>query len=259
MPRLSLPDVEIEYRVDGPSDAPLLVLSNSLGTTMAMWQPQVTALAASLRVLRYDARGHGRSSTPPGPYTIARMGGDVQALLQSLGVARAHFCGLSMGGMVGLWLAVHAPASIDRLVVSNTAARIGPADGWNARIERVRAGGMAAIADAVLARWFTPAFVASGSPVVELARGMLLGTPAAGYCAACAAVRDMDQRDDIARIVAPTLVIAGTQDVVTTPADHRYLAERIGAARYVELDAPHISNLEQPAAYTRTLVDFLTA
>ena len=258
MPRLKLPDVEIEYTVDGPADAPLLVLSNSLGTTMAMWEPQMAALTASLRVLRYDARGHGQSSAPPGPYTIAQMGADVQALLQGLGVARAHFCGLSMGGMVGLWLAVHAPAAVDRLVVSNTAALIGPASGWNARIERVRAGGMAAIVDAVLARWFTASFVASGSPFIALARGMLLGTSADGYCAACAAVRDMDQRDDIARIVAPTLVIAGTHDVVTTPADHRYLADRIAGARYVELAAPHISNLEQPAAYTRTLVDFLT-
>ena len=258
MGRLKAGDVELEYRLDGAEDAPLVVLSNSLGTSMAMWEPQMQALTARFRVLRYDARGHGSSSVPPGPYTIAQMGEDVLALLRALHVRRAHFCGLSMGGMVGLWLGVHAPALIDRLVLSNTAARIGPPEAWNTRIARVREGGMQAIVDAVLARWLTPDFIASGAPAVQLARTMLLASPAEGYCASCAAVRDMDQRDDIGRILAPTLVIAGTHDLVTTPADHRYLADRIDGARYVELDAPHISNLEQPAAYTRTLVDFLT-
>ena len=258
MPRLSVGNAELEYRLDGPAEAPVLMLSNSLGTALAMWEPQVPALTARFRVLRYDARGHGRSSAPPGPYTIEQMGEDALALLRHVGARRAHFCGLSMGGMVGMWLGVHAPALIDRLVLSNTAARIGPPDNWNARIARVREGGMAAIVEAVLARWFTPAFIDSGAPAVQAARAMLLASSAKGYCAACAAVRDMDQRDDIGRIIAPTLVLAGTRDVVCTPDDHRFLAERIDGARYAELDAPHISNLEQPGAYTRAVLDFLT-
>jgi 3-oxoadipate enol-lactonase len=258
MPRLQAGDAELEYRLDGAADAPVLVLSNSLGTSMEMWEPQMPALSARFRVVRYDSRGHGRSSAPPGPYTIGQMGEDVLALLRHLKVRRTHFCGLSMGGMVGMWVGVHAPALVHRLVLCNTAARIGPADAWNTRIARVQEGGMAAIVDAVLARWFTPAFVAAGSPSLDAARAMLLGASPDGYCASCAAVRDMDQRDDVGRIIAPTQVIAGTQDLVTTTVDGRYLADRIDGARYVELAAPHLSNLEQPEAYTRALVDFLT-
>jgi len=258
MPRLPVGSAELEFRLDGPPSAPLLMLGNSLGTTLAMWEPQMPALTGHFRVLRYDARGHGRSSAPPGDYTIAQMGEDALALLRRAGARRMHFCGLSMGGMVGMWLGINAPALVDRLVLCNTAARIGPPDNWNARIARVREGGMAAIVEAVLARWFTPAFIDGGAPAVQAARAMLLATSPEGYCGACAAVRDMDQRDDVGRIGAPTLVVAGTRDVVCTPADHRFLADRIDGARYVELDAPHISNLEQPAAYTRALVDFLT-
>jgi len=258
MPRLAAADVELEYRVDGRPDAPLLVLSNSLGTTMDMWEPQMPALLASFRVLRYDARGHGRSSVPPGPYTIAQMGEDVLALLRQVEARRGHFCGLSMGGMVGMWLGVHAPALVDRLALCNTAARIGPPEAWNQRIARIHEGGMAAITEAVLARWFTPEFIASGAPAVAMARRMLLEASPEGYTAACAAVRDMDQRDDVGRIGAATLVVAGARDLVCTPADHRDLAERIDGARYVELDAHHISNLERPVEFTRALVDFLT-
>jgi 3-oxoadipate enol-lactonase len=258
MPTVQLGDVRVNYRLDGREDAPLLVLSNSLGTTLEMWEPQMSALTQRFRVLRYDTRGHGQSSAPPGPYTIAQMGMDVLALLAHVRVAQAHFCGLSMGGMIGMWLGVNAPAHLDRLVLCNTAARIGPPENWNMRIARVREAGMAAITDLVLARWFTPAFIASGSPWVARARQMLLDTPADGYVASCAAVRDMDQRDDVGRISATTLVVAGTHDGVTTPADCRYLVDRIDVSRYVELDAAHISNLERPTEFTEALLDFLT-
>ena len=258
MPTVQLGDLRVNYRLDGREDAPVLVLSNSLGTTLEMWEPQMPALTGHFRVLRYDTRGHGQSSAPPGPYTIAQMGLDVLALLAHARVAQAHFCGLSMGGMIGMWLGVNAPAHVDRLVLCNTAARIGPPENWNTRIARVREGGMAAITDLVLARWFTPAFIASGSPWVERARQMLIDTPPDGYAASCAAVRDMDQRDDVGRISATTLVVAGTHDGVTTPADCRYLVDRIDVSRYVELDAAHISNLERPTEYTEALLDFLT-
>lgn len=258
MPTAQLGEVRVNYRFDGRDGAPVLVLSNSLGTSLAMWEPQIPALADHFRVLRYDTRGHGASSAPPGPYTIAQMGMDVLALLAHVGVARAHFCGLSMGGMIGLWLGINAPAHLDRLVLCNTAARIGPPENWNTRIARVREGGMGAIADVVLARWFSASFLASSPALTGEARQMLLDTSPEGYVASCAAVRDMDQRDDVGRISAATLVIAGTHDGVTTPADCRYLADRIDVARYVELDAAHISNLERPAQFTQALIDFLT-
>ena len=250
--------IRIHYRFSGQRGRPALVLSNSLGTSMAMWEPQLEALNPRFCVLRYDARGHGASGVPPGPYSIAQMGADVLALMSHLGLGKAHFCGLSMGGMVGLWLGVHAPAHFDRIVVSNTAARIGPVDAWNARIAKVREAGMAGITDAVLARWFTPGFIARNPPAVQQARQMLQSAPAEGYVASCAAVRDADLRDDVGRISARTLVIGATQDPVTTTADARYLADRIDGARYLELDAPHIANMERPEEYTAALVDFLT-
>lgn len=253
-----LGDCVVNYRFDGRDDAPVLVLSNSLGTTLEMWEPQIPALSEHFRVLRYDTRGHGQTSVPPGPYTIAQMGMDVLALLSHVGVAKAHFCGLSMGGMIGMWLGINAPGHVERLVLCNTAARIGPPENWNTRIARVREGGMAAIADIVVARWFTPAFLAANPAVAGEARQMLIANSPEGYVASCAAVRDMDQRDDVGRISANTLVIAGTHDAVTTPADCRYLVDRIDVSRYVELDAAHISNLEQPVEYTRVLLDFLT-
>ena len=251
-------DVRIAYALDGPADAPTLVLSNSLGTTMDMWAPQVPVLARSFRVLRYDMRGHGASDAPPGPYTIAILGRDVVALLRHVGCARAHFCGLSMSGLVGLWLALNEPAFLDHLVLANTAARIGPPEIWTTRIARIEAEGMPAVADAVVQRWFMPAFIAAQSPAFISARQMLRDSPAAGYAAACAAVRDADFRDDLGRIATPTLVIAGTHDLAATPADGRYMAERIADACYVELDASHLSNLERPAEFTQALVDFLS-
>jgi len=258
MPDFLHDDVRIAYALDGPDNAPTLVLSNSLGTTMDMWAPQVPVLTQSFRVLRYDMRGHGASDVPPGPYAIATLGRDVVALLRHVECARAHFCGLSMSGLVGLWLAQNEPAFLEHLVLANTAARIGPAEIWTARIARVEAEGMSTVADAVVQRWFTPGFIAAESPAFIAARQMLRDSPAAGYMAACAAVRDADLRADLGRIAKPTLVIAGTHDPATTPADGRYMAERIPDARYVEIDASHLSNLERPAEFTRALVDFLT-
>jgi 3-oxoadipate enol-lactonase len=257
MPEANLGDVRINFRFDGPADAPVVVLSSSLGCALAMWEPQVAALAGRFRVLRYDSRGHGASSTPAGPYTIDQMGADVLALLDYLGIEHVRFCGLSMGGMVGMWLGRFAPARLARLVLCNTAARIGPPDAWNARIEKVNEGGMRAIADVVAARWFSPAFFATQPPAVKLAREMLQACDPQGYVAACAAVRDMDQRDGIGDIAVPTLVVAGTHDVSTPPPDGRFLAERIGGARYVELDTGHLSNLERPQVFNAAVAGFL--
>ena len=259
MPFADIAGVRIHYRIDGDAGAPPLLLSNSLGAALEMWEPQMAELSARFRVVRYDTRGHGESGVPPGPYTIATLGGDALGLLDALSIPRAHFCGLSMGGMTGIWLAIHAPERLDRLVLANTAARIGTAELWNARIEAIRRGGMAAVAPGVLARWFTPGMLEQPTPLVARLRAGFERTSADGYVACCAAVRDMDQRGALSRIGTPTLVIAGSLDLSTPPADGRYLAERIPGARYVELPAPHLSNVEAGPAFTQSLLQFLTA
>lgn len=247
----------LRYRMDGAADAPVVVLSNSLGTNLSIWEPQVAELTRTFRVLRYDTRGHGESSVTPGPYSIESLGRDVVALLDHLAIDRAHLCGLSLGGMTGMWLAIHAPTRITSLVLCNTAARIAPPDLWDTRIAQVRAGGMPAIVEAVLVRWFTPAFLAQSPVIAESIRPMLLACPADGYAACCAAIRDMDQREAIAAISAPTLVIAGTHDPATSPADARFIADRIKGARYVELPAAHLSNIEAAPEFTAALLHFL--
>lgn len=244
-------------RVDGQKDAPVLVLSNSLGTNLALWDAQMPELSGRFRVLRYDSRGHGASAVTPGPYTIAQLGRDVLVLMDRLKIPRAHFCGLSIGGMVGMWLAVHAPRRIDRLVLCNTSPRVGPAQLWNTRIENVRKGGIAAIADAVLERWFTAAFRERAPDTVATMRATLIATPVDGYIAACAAVRDIDQWQSIGAIKRPTLVIAGTHDAATPAADGRKMAQTIAQAQYAELDAAHISNVEAASTFTAAVTDFL--
>jgi 3-oxoadipate enol-lactonase len=259
MPVADVNGARIHYRVDGPEQAPVLMLCNSLGTDLGMWEPQAPAFAAQYRVLRYDRRGHGGSSATPGPYTIELLGRDALGLLEALGIERAHFCGLSLGGMVGMWLGTHAGARIEKLVLCNTAAQIGSPEPWNARIDAVRKGGMAAIEQGVLARWFTPAFLGEPTPMLGRMRETLLGLAPEGYAACCAAVRDMDQREAIARIAAPTLVVAGTHDAATPPAAGQFIAGRIPGARYVELPAAHISNVEVADRFNAAVLDFLAS
>jgi len=257
MPFLDASDARLHYRIDGPPGAPALVLSHSLGADLGMWDPQVPSLARRHRVVRYDARGHGASPVASAPFGLERLGRDVVDLLDGLGIARASFCGLSMGGQVGQWLGLYAPHRVDRLVLCNTGARIGSAAHWDARIEAVGRDGTAGIADAVIARWFTPAFVAAAPREVERVRRTLVGTAAAGYTGCCAAIRDADLREDVSRIRAPTLVIAGSEDQATPPADGRFLAERIPGARYLELKAAHLSNVEAAEPFTAAVRDFL--
>jgi 3-oxoadipate enol-lactonase len=247
----------IHYEIEGPEDGPVLLLSNSLGTDLGMWSPQIPSLAARYRVLRYDSRGHGRSEAPEGPYTIDMLGQDAVAVLDAADVERALFCGLSKGGMVGQWLGVNAPDRVGRLVLANTAAFIGAPEVWNQRIETVRAQGMAAIVPGVIDRWFTKPFQERAPDSVARIRDMLLATDPEGYAACCAAVRDMDQRQTIGAIRVPTLVIAGRHDLATSPEQGRLIADTIPGARFLELDAAHLSNIEAEAAFTRALLEFL--
>ena len=258
MPNARLADVTLNFEIDGDASAAPLLLSNSLGTSLEMWEPQMAALSARFRVIRYDSRGHGQSSVTPGPYTIEQLADDAIGLLDALKVPRAHFCGLSMGGMVGMRLGIHAPGRIDRLVLANTAAKIGTNELWNARIEAVRKGGMASIASAVIARWFSSRLLDAPTPIITRMRATLERVSPDGYAASCAAVRDMDQRHLLGRIRAPTLVIAGTEDLATPAADGRFVADHIANARYVELPAAHLSNVQAAPAFTQALMQFLT-
>lgn len=257
MPFAELADVRLHYQLDGDESLPVLVLSNSLGTSFAMWDPQIPALTEHFRVLRYDTRGHGQSSVTEGPYTIPQLGGDVIALLDHLGLQRVHFCGLSMGGITGMWLALHHADRLERLVLCNTAAYIGPPENWTNRAAAVERDGVGSIAAAVVDKWLTPDFAAQQPALVQQLRAMLSATDARGYAANCRAVRDSDLREAIRGIVTPTLVIAGSGDMPTPPADGRYLAETIAGARYAELYAAHLSNLQQPDAFSQAVVEFL--
>jgi 3-oxoadipate enol-lactonase len=259
MPFLQLDGARIRYEVSGPEQALTLVLSNSLGTDLAMWDPQVAALNRHFRIVRYDTRGHGQSSVTPGPYTIDQLADDVNALFDHLKLDRVYFCGLSMGGMTAMSLALRAPQRLHKIVLCSTAPKIGTPETWNTRIETVRTGGMAAVVDGVLQRWYTSEFRASAPQAIESTRQTLLKTSVEGYVACCAAVRDADMRDAIVGIQVPTLIITGAHDPVTTPADGHFMEQRIAAARYYELPAAHLSNIEAPAAFTNELSSFLKA
>jgi 3-oxoadipate enol-lactonase/4-carboxymuconolactone decarboxylase len=248
---------ELHYLLEGPEDAPVVVMANSLGATLRMWDEQASALNDRFRSLRYDHRGHGGSPIPPGPYTIEDLGRDVLALLEQLGIERVSFCGLSLGGMVGMWLASEAPGRIDRLVLCCTAARFAP-DVYDSRAQTVREHGVAEIADDVLERWFTPAFRLSQHEVVEWARCMLLGTPAEGYAGCCEAVRDADLSGRLGDIRAPTLVIAGADDPAAPPEQAELICDSIPHARLVVIEqAAHLANVEQPKDLTQALLDHL--
>lgn len=247
------------YELEGPPSAPVLMFSNSLGTDLRMWEPQVTEFKKNLRVLCYDARGQRQSTVSTGLYSIEQLAQDVVDLLDVLRIQTVSFCGLSMGGMVGMMLAQKFPERLKKVVLSNTAPKIGTADSWNTRIETVNASGMRAVADGILERWFTPAFRAAGSAEFETTRQMLLETPPAGYVACAAAVRDMDQREGVAAIRVPTLVISGASDPVTPPADGRFVAAKIPGAQYAELPAAHLSNIEAKRLFNEAVGQFLQA
>jgi 3-oxoadipate enol-lactonase len=257
MPTIDADGCPIHVEVEGPDKAPALVFSNSLGTNLHMWDEQAKHLSKKFRVVRYDQRGHGKSGTPKAPYTLERLGKDVLAILDGLKIERAHFCGLSMGGFTGMWLGRIAPKRVNKLILSNTAAKIGDPIIWNGRIQTVLEKGMSAVVDGVLDRWFTKTFREKAVPTVDRIRAMLLTTPPHGYAGCCAAIRDMDQRWDIGAIGLPTLIIAGAHDPATTVKDAELIAGRIKGSKFVKLDAAHLSNIEQSKQYMDTIEKFL--
>jgi 3-oxoadipate enol-lactonase len=251
--------VALHHVLEGPDDAPVLVMANSLGTTLHMWDEQAPALSAHFRLLRYDHRGHGGSPVPPGPYKIDDLGRDVLALLDRLELERVFFCGLSIGGMAGMWLASEAPERVGRLVLCCTSARVAP-DVYDSRARTVREHGVGAVADAVLERWFTPAFREDHPDVVEWAGRMLRGTPAEGYAGCCEAIRDMDLRGRLGEILVPTLVIAGADDPATPPEHAGLIRASIPGARLEVIpQAAHLANVERPEALATAILDHLAS
>lgn len=257
MPILEHAQAPIAYTLEGPPDAPVAVLSNSLGTTMSMWDAQAAALAPDFRVLRYDTRGHGASGGCGDACTLDVLGGDVLRLLDALDIEQAHFCGISMGGLTGLWLGVHAGQRLRSLVVANSAACIGSAAAWQERAAQVEAHGMDGVADGAAGRWFTPAFIERAPGVVAALVDDLRHCPPAGYAACCRALAGADLRERIGAIAVPTLLIGGRHDPVTTVADLDFMGTRIPGAQQVILDASHLSNIEAKDAFSDALRAFL--
>lgn len=250
----------IAYQLTGGADRPVLVLSNSIATSLHMWDGQVQRLSEAYRVLRYDFRGHGKSDTPAGAYSVDRLGRDVIELLDSLEIKQAHFCGLSMGGWVGQWLAVHAPDRIGRLILSNTAAYLGPPSNFDAQIRAVLAvKDMADTADQFMRNWFPASMLAGPNEIVDTFRAMVLATPPRGLAGCFAALRDCDLRRTIALIKAPTLVIGGIDDKVTLASHSEEIAATIPGAKLVLLPGVHMLNVERPAEFLDAVTRFLTA
>ena len=260
MPIVSLKNAEIHYVFaagSGADERPVLLLANSLGTTLAMWDPQVAVFSKAFRLLRYDLRGHGGSSKPAGPYNLPQLAGDALSLLDHLGIEKAHFCGLSLGGMIGMQLCIDAPDRIGRAVLCNTNCHTTMPEFWRDRIDLVLREGTQAIADGVMARFFSASFAAAHTQVVATFRATLAGMDAAGYAGCCAAIQTMDLRAGLAGVRLPVQVIAGSRDQAAPPAQGQFIAQAIAGAVYTELDAAHLSNLEAPAEFATAVMNFL--
>lgn len=251
--------VALHHVVTGPEGAPVVVMSNSLGSTMSMWDAQADALAERFRVVRYDTRGHGGSPVPAGPYDIDDLADDVVALLDTLGVERAHFVGLSLGGMTGMRLAARNPERVDRLVVLCTGAHLTPSSAWHDRAATVRTHGSGSVAEAVVARWFTPAFLEADADTKAAYEATVAATPAEGYASCCEVIATMDLRADLPTISAPTLAIAGADDPATPPPLLAAIADGVQDGQLLVVPhAAHLANAEQPATVTPAIIAHLT-
>lgn len=258
MPFANSNHARLFYRLEGVAEKPVLVFSHSIGTDHAMWAPQVPDLLSHFQVLRYDTRGHGASEVTTGEYSIETLGRDVLGLADSLGVRKFAFCGLSLGGAIGQWLGVNAADRLTSLVLANTSPKFGERSNWETRIKVVGEGGMAAIVDMVMQRFFSPRTLADSNAYASIVKLMLLGTDPAGYAGCCAALRDFDSREMLRNIRVPTLVISGDADISTPwSGNGEILAREIPNARALQLPAAHLSNLERPRSFLAALLEFL--
>lgn len=251
-------DAQIHYQTFGDPNAPALVFSNSLGTNYGMWQQQFNYFKQRFYVICYDTRGHGSSSTPSSPYSLQQLGKDVIRLLDHLKIEKASFCGISMGGITGQWLAIHYPERFSHVVIANTAAKIGQEQAWLDRAQLVRKQGLGPIATTAASRWFTDPFIQSHPAIVNNLCNDLSAGSADGYANCCEALAKADVRDQLKDIHLPVLIIAGTQDPVTTVADGQFMQQQIADAQLVEISASHISNIEQVDAFNQAVFSFIS-
>ena len=247
----------LNVEVEGNASAPALVLCNSLGTDLHMWDDQAATWSRHFRLVRYDRRGHGQSGVPKGPYTMDRLGRDVLSIVDALGIKKFNWCGLSMGGMVGQWLGANAPDRVERLVLSNTHYYYGDKQPWHDRMKFAEQNGLKVLSGPQMERWFTKSFRERSPQAVARVVEMFTATKLDGFLGCCASVRDMDFRASTPRITAPTMVIVGAQDPATLPAYGEEISKMIKGAKLVSLDAAHLSNIEQPKAYTDAVLGFL--
>lgn len=259
MPTFTSNDAQINYQTFGDAANPALIFSNSLGTNFKMWQPQIDFFQQDFFVICYDTRGHGASSAPQGPYSIDQLGQDVVNLLDHLNVEKATFCGISMGGLTGQWLAIHRPERFNQLVVCNTAAKIGQEQAWNDRAALVREQGLQPIASTAASRWFTEPFIQSNATVVNNLQNDLAAGSAEGYASCCEALAKADVREQLKDISVPVLVVAGQQDPITTVADAQFMVERIANSQLFEINASHISNVELSNEFNQAVKQFIQA
>lgn len=258
MPTIQSQGCPIHVQVEGPENAPVLMLSNSLGTTLHMWDGQVGPFTQHFRLVRFDRRGHGQSGCPQGPYSMDMLGRDVLAIMDGLDIKRANWCGLSMGGMEGMWLGANAPERFEKLVLANTSSFFPDKKGWNDRLNLVREKGVPAFTAANMERWFTKGFRERAPQAVERVKEMFAATPLEGYLACGSAVRDMDHRELLPKVRVPTLVIIGRHDPATVPEAGQYVCANIPDAKAVMLDAAHLSNIEAQQQFTEAVLAFLT-
>ena len=250
--------VRLAYQVDGPDDAPTLIMVNSLGTNMHMWDAQIAQLSQTLRIIRYDSRGHGASDVPAGDYTLEQLGLDLLALLDMLQIEQTHICGLSLGGIVALWVAVNHPHRVARTIFANTAARIGTTESWDTRIAAVKTGGMMSIRNAVVARFLSKNFREHHPDTTQQISNMVETTNPIGYSGSCAALRDADLRTVVSQIRAPSLIIAGALDESTPPSQARELHAVIPGSQLIVFDeVAHLSNIERPKEFSESVLNFL--
>ena len=259
MPTFTSNDAQINYQTFGDATKPALIFSNSLGTNFKMWQAQIDFFQQDFFVICYDTRGHGASSAPQGPYSIDQLGQDVVNLLDHLNVEKAAFCGISMGGLTGQWLAINYPERFNHVIVCNTAAKIGQKQAWNDRATLVREQGLQPIASTAASRWFTEPFIQSNATVVNNLQNDLAAGSAEGYASCCEALAKADVREQLKDITVPVLVVAGQQDPVTTVVDGQFMVERIANSQLFEINASHISNVELPNEFNQAVKQFIQA
>ena len=257
MPTFTSNDATLHYQTFGDAAQPALVFSNSLGTKFSMWQPQIEFFKKDFFVICYDTRGHGSSSAPQGPYSIQQLGQDVINLLDHLKIEKATFCGISMGGLTGQWLAIHYPQRFNHVIVCNTAAKIGQENAWQERAALVREQGLTPIAATAASRWFTLPFIQSQATLVETLSNDLAASSAEGYASCCEALAKADLREQLSSISVPMLIIAGKQDPVTTVIDGQFMQSHIVKSQLFEIDASHISNIELPHVFNKAVKQFI--